>query len=98
MIPLWPETRAFGQTRQPPKMSEKRAFHQGESRPVFGQESGRRKTPFRAGLYAGVSTHDQQTLPMQNRSEKEEIELWGSAPRILSRVSTQRTNRADDRR
>lgn len=28
-------------------------------------------TPFRAGLYARVSTHDQQTLPVQNRALRE---------------------------
>jgi putative DNA-invertase from lambdoid prophage Rac len=34
---------------------------------VFGQPSNRRKM-VRAGLYARVSTHDQQTLPLQNRA------------------------------
>ena len=34
------------------KASQKRVFGQGETKP-------------RAGLYARVSTHDQQTLPMQ---------------------------------
>ena len=52
-------------------MPGKRVFHQAESRRVFGQEAGRRKTPFRAGVYARVSTHDQQTLPMQNRALRE---------------------------
>ena len=52
-------------------MPEKRAFHQADLRRVFGQGVGRRKATFRAGLYARVSTHDQQTLPMQNRALRE---------------------------
>src|SRR6516225_1171820 len=52
-------------------MPAKRAFQQADSRRVFGQGSGRRKTTFRAGLYTRVSTHDQQTLPMQNRALRE---------------------------
>jgi putative DNA-invertase from lambdoid prophage Rac len=52
-------------------MPAKRASLLTESRRVFGQGAGRRKTPFRAGLYARVSTHDQQTLPMQNRALRE---------------------------
>jgi DNA invertase Pin-like site-specific DNA recombinase len=52
-------------------MPGKRASQETESRRVFGQGPGRRKTPFRAGLYARVSTHDQQTLPMQNRALRE---------------------------
>src|SRR5664279_3022342 len=34
-------------------------------------QAGRRKTPCRAGLYARVSTHDQQTLPLQSRAMRE---------------------------
>jgi DNA invertase Pin-like site-specific DNA recombinase len=45
----------------------KRASPQAESPMVFGQPPNRRKM-FRAGRYARVSTHDQQTLPMQNRA------------------------------
>ena len=52
-------------------MPAKRASLLTESRRVFGQGAGRRKTPFRVGLYARVSTHDQQTLPMQNRALRE---------------------------
>ena len=52
-------------------MPGKRASPGAKSRRVFGQGSGRRKTPFRTGLYARVSTHDQQTLPMQNRALRE---------------------------
>ncbi len=52
-------------------MPGKRASPGTESRRVFGQGFSRGKTPFRAGLYARVSTHDQQTLPMQNRALRE---------------------------
>jgi predicted site-specific integrase-resolvase len=37
---------------------------------LFGQEQKTAKT-IRAGLYARVSTQDQQTLPMQNRTMRE---------------------------
>ena len=52
-------------------MPGKWASQKTESHRVFGQGGGQRKTPFRAGLYARVSTHDQQTLPMQNRALRE---------------------------
>lgn len=39
-------------------MPRKQAFPKTKSRRVFGH-------PFRVGLYARVSTHDQQTLPLQ---------------------------------
>jgi DNA invertase Pin-like site-specific DNA recombinase len=51
-------------------MPIKRASQKAKSDDVFGQ---RRKPPkmFRAGLYARVSTNDQQTVPMQNRAMRE---------------------------
>ena len=52
-------------------MAGKRASSKPDSRRVFGQGSGRRKTACRAGLYARVSTHDQQTLPLQSRAMRE---------------------------
>jgi putative DNA-invertase from lambdoid prophage Rac len=51
-------------------MPQKRAVPEAKSDHVFGQ----RRTPpkmFRAGLYARVSTNDQQTLAMQNRAMRE---------------------------
>lgn len=51
-------------------MAGKRASQNVKSDRVFGQGQKRRKT-FRAGLYARVSTHDQKTLPMQNRAMRE---------------------------
>jgi DNA invertase Pin-like site-specific DNA recombinase len=51
-------------------MPRKRASQKAKSEHVFGQA---RKTAkmFRAGLYARVSTNDQQTLAMQNRAMRE---------------------------
>src|SRR5579875_3862765 len=51
-------------------MPRKRASEKAKPGHVFGQ---RRKSPkmFRAGLYARVSTNDQQTLAMQNRAMRE---------------------------
>ena len=40
-------------------------------RKVFGHPPHRAKTAFRAGLYARVSTQDQQTIPMQTRALRE---------------------------
>jgi len=51
-------------------MARKRASQRAESHRVFGRRQNRRKMS-RAGLYARVSTHDQKTLPMQNRAMRE---------------------------
>ena len=48
-------------------MAAKRASRTAKSQRVFGQ-SRRSAKMFRAGLYARVSTTDQQTLPMQMRA------------------------------
>jgi hypothetical protein len=57
-------------------MAVKRAFSKAKSDHVFGQ---RRKLPkmFRAGLYARVSTNDQEALAMQNRAMREYAALRG---------------------
>ena len=52
-------------------MAEKRAFRKAKSPRVFGHPPHRAKTPLRAGLYARVSTQDQQTIPMQTRALRE---------------------------
>jgi putative DNA-invertase from lambdoid prophage Rac len=52
-------------------MGEKRASHQPKSRRVLGHPSGRHRKLFRVGLYARVSTHDQQTIPLQTRAMRE---------------------------
>ena len=44
-------------------MAEKRTSQATGSRWVFGQAPGQRKTAFRAGLYARVSTHDRRLSP-----------------------------------
>src|SRR5258708_11328522 len=51
-------------------MAAKRAFPKAKSDNVFGQ-SRKPSKMFRAGLYASVSTNDQQTLPMQSRALRE---------------------------
>ena len=52
------------------KMPRKRASQKPKSDHVFGQ-ARRPAKMFRAGLYARVSTNDQQTLAMQNRAMRE---------------------------
>jgi predicted site-specific integrase-resolvase len=51
-------------------MATKRAVEQAKSRRVFGQARKPAKM-FRAGLYARVSTSDQQTTPLQIRALRE---------------------------
>src|ERR1700686_4834192 len=51
-------------------MPAKQASQKAESPRVFGQARKQSKM-FRAGLYARVSTNDQQTLPMQSRAMRE---------------------------
>lgn len=51
-------------------MPVKQGFGIKKSGRVFGQGQKTAKT-IRAGLYARVSTQDQQTLPMQNRAMRE---------------------------
>jgi putative DNA-invertase from lambdoid prophage Rac len=52
-------------------MGEKRPLEKAKSPRVFGHPAPRLKTPFRVGLYARVSTQDQQTIPMQTRALRE---------------------------
>jgi DNA invertase Pin-like site-specific DNA recombinase len=52
------------------KMAGKRASEKAKSRRVFGQARKPAKL-FRAGLYARVSTSDQQTIPLQIRALRE---------------------------
>src|ERR1700733_13154540 len=55
---------------RPREMPINRASEKAKSDHVFGQQR-RRPKMFRAGLYARVSTNDQQTLAMQNRAMHE---------------------------
>src|SRR5258707_681152 len=52
------------------EMAAKRAFPKAKTDNVFGQARNSAKM-FRAGLYARVSTNDQQTLSMQSRAMRE---------------------------
>src|ERR1700709_310603 len=51
-------------------MTAKRASATAKTKRVFGQRQESAKM-FRVGLYARVSTHDQQTLPLQMRAMRE---------------------------
>jgi putative DNA-invertase from lambdoid prophage Rac len=51
-------------------MAAKRVSKTAQSQRVFGQRQAQAKM-FRVGLYARVSTHDQQTLPLQLRAMRE---------------------------
>src|SRR5947208_9314892 len=48
-------------------MAEKRASGKTKSRRVFGHSSKQAQAELRVGLYARVSTHNQQTIPLQIR-------------------------------
>jgi len=52
-------------------MGEKDTFRGPKSPRVFGHPPRRAPSPLRAGLYARVSTQDQQTIPMQTRALRE---------------------------
>ena len=52
-------------------MGKKRVSRKSKSPRVFGHPSGRAKTGLRVGLYARVSTNDQQTIPLQIRALRE---------------------------
>lgn len=49
-------------------MGQKRARTRSKLGRVFGHPSKQAKTDLRVGLYARVSTHDQQTIPLQIRA------------------------------
>jgi DNA invertase Pin-like site-specific DNA recombinase len=57
-------------------MGQKRVLSSSKSGRVFGQGPRSAKS-VRAGLYARVSTHDQQTLPLQNRVMREYVAQRG---------------------
>jgi putative DNA-invertase from lambdoid prophage Rac len=52
-------------------MAGKRGFPKSKSPRVFGHPSKHAQTKLRVGLYARVSTHDQQTIPMQTGAMRE---------------------------
>jgi len=61
---------------EPLRMPVKRDFRKAKSKNVFGQRRRSAKM-FRVGLYARVSTNDQQTLSMQMRALREYIARRG---------------------
>src|ERR1044072_2718159 len=77
-------------------MAAKRAFPKVKSDNVFGQVRKPAKM-FRAGLYARVSTNDQQTLAMQSRAMREYVARrgWTTAMQVreVSSGATQRQGR-----
>jgi putative DNA-invertase from lambdoid prophage Rac len=74
-------------------MPVKRASQKAKSQDVLGQPRKRSKM-FRAGLYARVSTNDQQTLPMQLRALRDYADRrgWTVAMQVRE-VSSGATNR-----
>jgi DNA invertase Pin-like site-specific DNA recombinase len=70
MASTWPKRIDGGQAVVTSEMTAKRASPKSKSENVFGQARKPAKM-FRAGLYARVSTNDQQTLAMQNRAMRE---------------------------
>jgi putative DNA-invertase from lambdoid prophage Rac len=52
-------------------MAGKLASRRAKSRKVFGHPLETVNAALRAGLYARVSTHDQQTIPLQTRALRE---------------------------
>ncbi len=68
-------------------MAGKRAFHKADWSRVFGQGSRRTKTPWRAGLYARVSTQDQQILPLQTRAKRVTTGLAAERNRFVAAIS-----------
>jgi putative DNA-invertase from lambdoid prophage Rac len=59
-------------------MAAKLAFNTAKTKRVFGQRQESAKM-FRVGLYARVSTHDQQTLPLQMRAMRDYVAKRGWA-------------------
>jgi len=52
-------------------MAEKRASDKARSQRGFGHPSKQAQTDLRVGLYARLSTQDQQTIPLQTRAMRE---------------------------
>jgi hypothetical protein len=68
-------------------MTAKRASKSAKSGRVFGQPRKQAKM-FRVGLYARVSTEDQQTLPIQNRTMGEYAVRRGCSTRLAPELLT----------
>jgi predicted site-specific integrase-resolvase len=74
ILPAWPKMILFRHAQEIIKMPAKRVSNNSVSRRVFGH---RQKTAIRVGLYARVSTHDQQTLSLQRRAMHDYVERRG---------------------
>jgi putative DNA-invertase from lambdoid prophage Rac len=70
MNPAWPKRIVCGHAWVTSPNGRQTGLSKGKSDSVFGQRRKPSKM-FRAGLYARVSTNDQQTLPMQSRALRE---------------------------
>jgi hypothetical protein len=59
---------------------------QGETTTSFGPPSGRPSKPFRVGLYARVSTQEEQTIPLQSRAMRQYATRrgWMQVPKVGS--------------
>src|SRR5208283_4571382 len=68
--PAWPKRIHCGHGWVTLRNADKADSPMAKSGNVFGQRRNQPKM-FRAGLYARVSTNDQQTLPMQSRAMRE---------------------------
>jgi hypothetical protein len=70
MNPAWPERIDSSRAGRPSRYAHKTGLSKGKIRSRFwpGTEIGKM---LRAGLYAPVSTNDQQRLPIQNRAMRE---------------------------
>jgi hypothetical protein len=66
----WPKTILFGRAGAAVENGRKTGVPHGEIAEGFWPPPGG-KIPYRAGLYARVSTQDQQTIPMQTRALRE---------------------------
>jgi DNA invertase Pin-like site-specific DNA recombinase len=71
MKAIWPKRILCGHGKEEREMPLKRGPQRSKTRDVFGHPGKRSKYRARAGLYARVSTNDQQTLPMQLRALRE---------------------------
>jgi DNA invertase Pin-like site-specific DNA recombinase len=72
MLPTWPKRILCGQAGAALGNGRKTRLPKTEIAEDFWPPPPRQvKTPFRVGLYARVSTQDQQTIPMQTRALRE---------------------------
>jgi hypothetical protein len=75
----------------------KTASRKAKSRRVFGHSPRQAKTPFRVGLYARVSTGDQQTIPLQMRPMREYAPLGRGWRIALARFHAEHKQLARER-